>query len=1186
MKRWISVVERIVMVASLGGIVGGEESAFGQTNEAVSIFEKSGTVEFLQNGAANWQRANNDTLLYPLDQVRTGPNSSLGLLWSDRSVSRIAASTELEILPAAAAETDHRLNLLQGLLSFFHRDKPNRIQVFGGGTFAGIKGTEFVMEVSPAGSPQRTTLSVLDGAVVFSNSVASLILTNGEQAVSESGAAPRRTSGFVADNLLQWCFYYPGVLDLDDLPLSPEESEQLGESMAAYRAGDLLAALAEYPGRPHSDAERIYHAMLLLAGSQVAPAEADLDALTERSVSGRTQRLAEALRTLIAAVKHTSRAAGIPPQLPTELLAASYYAQSRPGPDSLSDALTLACRAATIATTFGFAGERVAELEFSFGRTDRARVALEKALRVSPRNAQALALNGFLFAAQNRPRAAIDWFDRALAVDSALGNAWLGRGLCRIRLGDTKAGRTDLLIAAAMEPQRATLRNYLGKAFGDAGDAARANHELGLAQELDPQDPTPWLYLALLDEQDNRINEAIRDLENSQELNENRSVYRSRQLLQEDQAVRSANLARIYDEAGLDEIALNEAGQSVAEDYASYNSHLFLANAYQQSAPAGPFAQRYQTAAYSEYLITALLGPPDGRILSQAVSQQEYSRLFEQDGAHLSSSTEYDSNGAWKQYAAQYGTFGNTSYAVEGDYVSDPGQVANSRLDEHDVSAKIKQQLTAKDSIVLEVSETRFEGGDTSQHYDPAETLANYHFTDVQSPSVLLGYHREWSPGSHSLFMFSRFSDQPNFFDPASTAVLLLADPGQPPVNAAVTDLTRSFQRHYIANTVELQQIQEVSSHTLIAGARFQLNTDHVVNQDAALGGNLTGGAYNGFFPQLPYTFPAQDIQVENDRASLYAFDYWQVNDEWLLFGGLDADYLRLAQDTSDPPLSTDHDTIAKLSPKAGVLWKPCRNLDLSLAYAQSVTGEDLDQSIRLEPSDFVGAPLAFRTAFPESLFGDLSGEKINVWQASGRIRLGKNTYGVLGFQDLQSHVDHEVGSYTSPFTAVGQPVPSTTGESLRFHEDSLQFSLRHLFDDIYSTGVRYEVSRARLTQAYAIDPSIFIPPSQGTSLYEGILHTFSLDALANFPVGLFAGADATWRLQNDLTDTTLGGQLPDDNFWQLNIYGGYRSPHRRFEVTIALLNLTGSDYRLDPINAYPDLPRRLTLALTTQFNF
>ena len=91
---------------------------------------------------------------------------------------------------------------------------------------------------------------------------------------------------------------------------------------------------------------------------------------------------------------------------------------------------------------------------------------------------------------------------------------------------------------------------------------------------MDPQDPTSWLYSALLNQEENRVNDAVTDLENSQELNQNRSVYRSRLLLDQDQAVRGANLASIYRDAGMSDVSMHEAGRAVNDDYANYSAHL------------------------------------------------------------------------------------------------------------------------------------------------------------------------------------------------------------------------------------------------------------------------------------------------------------------------------------------------------------------------------------------------------------------------------------------------------------------------------------------------------------------------------------------------------------------------------------------------------------------------------------
>jgi tetratricopeptide (TPR) repeat protein len=132
------------------------------------------------------------------------------------------------------------------------------------------------------------------------------------------------------------------------------------------------------------------------------------------------------------------------------------------------------------------------------------------------------------------------------------------------------------LIAAAIEPQRAVFRSYLGKAYADAGEFGRAEKELDLAKHLDPADPTAWLYSGLLNQERSRINTAIDDMEESQTLNDNRRVYRSDQLLDQDQAVRSANLASMYDDAEMNDVGLDEAEKAINDDYDNYSAHLFF----------------------------------------------------------------------------------------------------------------------------------------------------------------------------------------------------------------------------------------------------------------------------------------------------------------------------------------------------------------------------------------------------------------------------------------------------------------------------------------------------------------------------------------------------------------------------------------------------------------------------------
>ena len=66
------------------------------------------------------------------------------------------------------------------------------------------------------------------------------------------------------------------------------------------------------------------------------------------------------------------------------------------------------------------------------------------------------------------------------------------------------------------------------------------------------------------------------------------------------------------------------------------------------------FNLRYEAPARSEWLIGNLLAPVGSTTLSRNMSQQDYVRLFEQDGFGLYSDTEYLSHGAWTESGSRY----------------------------------------------------------------------------------------------------------------------------------------------------------------------------------------------------------------------------------------------------------------------------------------------------------------------------------------------------------------------------------------------------------------------------------------------------------------------------------------------------------------------------------------------------
>lgn len=1153
-----------------------------QSANEIRIAGFQGTVQVCPASATVWISVQTNQVLHPFDRLRASANSRVTLLWSDQSVVPLGASTEIEVLPPNLPDAQCGLHLIRGIISFFHRDKPGRIQIITRGAIAGVEGTEFVMAVDDT---NETRLSVIDGKVKFGNEQTTLLLTNGQQAVVDFGKTPVLTTGFIANNILQWCFYYPAILDLDDLQLAPDEQKNLGASLDAYRAGDLPAALKSFPQQQSgSDAVKIYHAALLLSVGNVDDSEKILSSLSGNSE--RPRRLAVALRELIAAVKRQKFPTNPNPKLATEFLANSYYEQSFAVREtSLENALDTAKQAATNSPNFGFAWERVAESEFSFGRADKALDALNKSLALAPRNPEALALKGFLLAAQNRTREAVSWFDSSLAVDSALGNAWLGRGLCKIRLGDATGGREDLLVAAAIEPQRAELRSYLGKAYANSGDFPHATKELQLAKKLDPNDPTAWLYSALLNQERNQINDAIRDLEKSEELNDNRSVYRSQLLLDQDRAVRAANLAAMYRDAGMFDVSVDEAARAVNYDYANYSAHLFLANSYNGLRDPNEINLRYETPAKSEFLLANLLAPASAGTLSPVISQQEYSKFFERDGFGVASDTEYLSRGAWTESGAQFGTFGNFNYDFESFYRSDPGQRQNNAIEQRQLSLSLKQQVTPQDSIFGYVQQYEAESGDLSQYYNQSVASPTRHEQETQEPVAAIGWHHEWSPGVHTIFLAARLDDTFSFTNFTQPSLLLGRPdgPGGVPFLALVEPITMNefFTNRLEIYSAELQQIWEQPSHDTILGARIQYgHFDTGVLQD-----NPSANVV-AFFPPPPDPSSQQDFTSLFRRFSLYGYHQWQIFDPLQLIGGVTYDRITFPENFRTAPVSGNETTRSQISPKAGLIWTPAKDTAVRFAYTRSLAGASLDQSYQLEPSQVAGFIQSYRSIIPESIAGANSGAQFETYDLSLEQRFSTGTYLSLSGEILDSTVHRITGAFDYLSDELPFPTPSGTPEHLDYQEQTLQFTANQLLGKEWALGARYRISKAVLHDDFPDVPdnllfaNLSITPRQRT---QGILNQLELTAIYNHPSGFFAEGEALWFGQSNDGYTPAE---PGDNFWQFNLLAGYRSPRRKMEATIGLLNIAGQDYQLNPLNIYNELPRTRTIAVRLQFNF
>jgi tetratricopeptide (TPR) repeat protein len=927
--------------------------------------------------------------------------------------------------------------------------------------------------------------------------------------------------------------------------------------------GDLPRALQEYRGTPApSAAERVYAAGLWLAFGE-GPRAAEL-------IEGLETPSARALRRLMSVVQNRSGTNWPKPMAASEWMAESYYFQSR---SQLDLALAAAREAVRLEPKSGFAWSRVAELEFGFGRSESSRQALGTALELSPQNAQAWALQGFVHAAQNRNSSAFDAFERAVALDAMLPTAWLGRGLIKIRLRDTPGGRRDLQAAAALQPTYAIYRSYLGKAFAQEGNTRLAQKDLALAQRLDPNDPTAWLYSALLRQQRNEINAAIRDLEQSQDLNDNRSIYRSRLLLDQDRAVRSANLANIYLDAGMVDVSVREAARAVSYDSANYSAHLFLADSYDALRDPTRFNLRYETVWFNELLLANILAPVGGARLAQGISAQEYSRLFEADRLGLASSSQVRSDGIFRERTSQYGTFGNTGYALDLDYQYHNGVRPNNELDSIEWYSTIKHQVTPQDSALVLVKYEDYHSGDNFQYYDPRQARRHFNFDEYQDPILVGAWHHEWSPGMHTMFLGGRLVNEQRFSDRNAPAGIVLLEDASGTVDSSDTAfLDVNYRSRFEIYSAELNQICDWNWVALSVGGRYQAGTFETENLLSAR--SLT----------FLLDKPAATASIEEDFERVTGYGYLTVKPvkQLLLTGGIAYDRETLPTNFRHPPLTTGEDHRSQLGPKAAFVWNPLPEITVRGIYTRSLGGVSLDESYRLEPTQLAGFPQAFRTLISESVpgVGSVAAPKYETFGLALDLKLKSRTYLGIQAERLTADVRRSIGAFV---VNGGVPPAQVTSipERLDYEENTLAVTVNQLLGEEFAVGARYALTRAELDDKYSQNLINVLTPAHPSQ--EATLHRAMGYVLFNHASGFFARAEVEWYSQQN---GGYGGTQPGDEFFQENIYVGYRFARNRGELRLGVLNLSDEDYRLNPLTVYEELPRERVFEARLSFMF
>ncbi len=685
-----------------------------------------GRVDVKRSNESKWHKVAQEELFCPGDMVRIGKDSRAAVQLRNDAVLRIDRETVLTFSGVEQKRT-YLIELINGAAHFFSRG-PKSLKVKTPYVNAVVEGTEFSVIVGDA----RAAVYLFQGKVRCANDVGEILLAQGEAAVTMAGQAPSSHKMVRPLDAVAWALYYPPVVELRPA------------SLDALSGAD----------------QKVYQAAKKLVTGQVKDAAI---ALEEALVLDARHSSALALQAIIAVVTHdketalqlAEKAVSINPESPAAHLALSYAHQAR---FDLMAARADLEAAVSVAPYGALSWARLSELRLSLGDMDGALAAARQAVAINPNVARTRSVLGFAYLAQFKVKQAAEEFRQAILLDQAAPLPRLGIGLCDIQQGELAKGRRQLEVAAGLDPGTSLYRSYLGKAYFEEKNNRFSEKQLAMAKALDPKDPTPWLYDAVRKQSLNRPVEALYDLQKSIELNDNRAVYRSRLLLDEDLAARSASLGRVYNELGFQQLALAEGWRSVTADPGNHSAHRFLADTY-----AG--LPRHEISRVSEMLQAQLLQPininPVQPQLAESgfnvfkgsgpagLSFNEFTPMFNRNRLGLIASAICGNNETFGDEVVQSGVLGKFSYSI-GQYHYETDGIRENNDHEIDLhNLFIQARPWHHTSFMAEYRSSEREYGDLSFSFDPEDFHPHRYSEDIESFRV--GFHHCRNPRAHTI---------------------------------------------------------------------------------------------------------------------------------------------------------------------------------------------------------------------------------------------------------------------------------------------------------------------------------------------------------------------------------------------------------------------------------------------------
>lgn len=925
----------------------------------------------------------------------------------------------------------------------------------------------------------------------------------------------------------------------------PSDRTLIGLALAHYRLGDATGAYrlmqeARHPIRPSPLFTAMNGYFALMVG-KVEPAEAFLKEALEKQP---TQVLAHSLLAQIYLVRNhkakareeasraLSQAPGSPlAQLSMALVEIACFELPKAA-KHLQEALRLDPRFVT-------AYVYLAKIQLGSGYLDRAWNTINQALTLAPREGEVLALAGFVRLAFRDYSEAKKYFHRAIEANPGLGEPHIGLGIYYFRYREMDRGLAAMLTATLLEPRRSLYQSELGKAFYQVRSFDKALEAYDYAMKLDKNDPTPYLYKGIALTDLNRPGEAIRELNRSIELNDNQAVFRSRIMLDQDEAVRNYNLARPYAELGMNEWVYSKAITAVKKDPTNSSAYLFLTGAYLSTG------ERFGAMA-SSGLLYRLLSPANQNTFTQF---NDYTPMFEMPYWRLQIQ---GGVGSWRERRtiqshniSSYGGIPGLAYYIEGNYSNDPGISRNTDAKSYYAIPMLKWEPTVKNSLFSLFSYSDGKSGDiiAANEY----LVSPYRRIFERKRNVEVGYVLRFSPAATLLAYFNYANNTLNLHDfraesgsfPYQWGPYTIS--GFPPgwyaydqgsvTYDAWTNSRQSFPQEYV--NFQMQQQLILGKHTFFGGVDYFSGTRRYSAQALSqvlyknfIYGNLSS-IYNDIGQLIwsgqlypPFTAPLNIMtQLEQAKSfhppqrslSFYLLDYWRLHPNLLVELGLFKDIAKTPKPIYPTPIYTSN-----WSPRLGINYQINARHTLRLAVQQHVNTHYFSNP-SLAPPDVASFPWQI------NIFeGGLVREVGLAWEAQWDSKT---------FTTLRSDI-HRISNPTY--------ITGPDQVSYRIYENYKRyvagFILNRILGNYWGLALGVEAKK--------FDPAFKVSGSLDFWEYGGAAGLFFWHHS-----GWFSNLNAN-LVRQDLTDRG------DTFFGLVNFQLGYQFPRKRGEAALMITNL------------------------------